>query len=92
VLAWFNKAYTLEMMGRMEGSLAAFDKVLGLDPGDASAMYCRARLLALLGRSDEALEQLKKVLELNPDSRGEAKEDVAFDKLRGDERFTKLVG
>jgi tetratricopeptide (TPR) repeat protein/tRNA A-37 threonylcarbamoyl transferase component Bud32 len=51
---------------RYEEARDAFDRILALNPGDASAHDGRANILVWLGRADEGLEEADRTIELEP--------------------------
>ena len=62
------------------------------EPDDAKARYELAEYQARLLDNASALHNLERAIELEPTYREKAKKSSAFDKLRDDTRFKKLVG
>jgi tetratricopeptide (TPR) repeat protein len=63
---WFNLAYLLEQVGRLDEAEAAFRRALALDARLDRAWYGLALVLIQNRRFDEAVEALKRNTELQP--------------------------
>ncbi len=64
-------ADTLARLGRMDGALAEYDRLLASDDGHTPAVRVRrATALVNLGRGDEALAEFRRAVEQAPDSVG----------------------
>ena len=63
-----DAALQLEVHGRKETALLAYEEALKLDASFAPALVHRAWLLENMGRASEALPLWKRVLELQPDA------------------------
>ena len=61
---WAGKAYTLQEAGRMDESLAAFDKALLINSGNYDAYMMKGRALKALGQNSEADEAYARAKEL----------------------------
>jgi tetratricopeptide (TPR) repeat protein len=59
---------------------------------DVVAHYGLAAAYAQKGKASQALESLRKAIELNPKNKGGAAQDKAFDSLRANPEFKRLVG
>jgi Tetratricopeptide repeat/Doubled CXXCH motif (Paired_CXXCH_1)/Cytochrome c554 and c-prime len=58
--------HTLEVLGRREDALHAFEEVLRVEPGRELAHRSSGRLLALLQRPDLARSEFQKTIAINP--------------------------
>src|SRR5208337_3672485 len=63
----FDIALDLTAKGQLEASVAAWKKVLEVDPGNAKAHNNLGRALLLQGSLAEAKTHLRKALEIDPD-------------------------
>jgi tetratricopeptide (TPR) repeat protein len=91
-LWWANRGIVLARSGRYEEALASCDKALELQPNDESGYYGKACCYVLQGDVELAIENLQQAINLNPDRcRREAKTNLDFDSIRGDERFQALI-
>jgi tetratricopeptide (TPR) repeat protein len=86
-----NHGLTLMRLNRPGEALAEFSTALTNDPEDAGARYGAAAALSALSRHDEALEQLRYAVFVDPEYAGEAAVDPAFDALRGNEEFNRIL-
>jgi hypothetical protein len=65
---------------------------LELDPNNANAFYNRARSKVKKSDIDSGLADLKKAIEIDKEEYIEsAKQDKAFESIRNDYRFKKLI-
>ncbi len=71
---------------------SVLDDGLRAHPESAAVQYAFACLAAVEGAGDEALEWLGKAIASKPAVREWARDDEDFEALRGDERFSALVG
>ena len=69
--------------GNPEGSLAAYEVAVKLDPSDAAAYLGRAEVLLATGQKNRAAEDLKKAAGLGEDERLKTKAKALLDALRG---------
>jgi tetratricopeptide (TPR) repeat protein len=91
-LWWANRGIVLARSGRYEEALASCDKALELQPNDESGYYGKACCYVLQGDVELAIANLQQAIHLNPDRcRREAKTNLDFDSIRGDERFQALI-
>ena len=65
--ALFLQGFDLQMLGRVEESIAAYEAYLASHPDAAQVHFNVGYALAGLGRCDQALEHLDRTLELHPD-------------------------
>jgi tetratricopeptide (TPR) repeat protein len=86
-----NHGLTLMRLNRPGDALAEFSTALTNDPEDAGARYGAAAALSALSRHDEALEQLRYAVFVDPEYAGEAAVDPAFDPLRGNDDFNRIL-
>ena len=63
---WFNLADALQHLGRKEGAIACYQRVLQLDPVYLGAEFRLAVLLGETGRTDAAIDRLRAVIAVNP--------------------------
>ena len=63
---YFNRGNLNIALGQHEEGLMDFDKVIELEPGNASAHYNRGNTLNSLGRYNEAIAAFDKAIELEP--------------------------
>lgn len=63
----FLKGFDLQMLGRLEEAVAAYEAYLSSHPGHAQVHFNAGHALARLGRCDEAVEHLERTLELRPE-------------------------
>ena len=92
---YFNKALIQKGLKRWSASLANFQKVLALKPGDTWSYYGIATIYADTDQTDPALNYLK--LALNTDSAGvkaQVQDDMGrhWSNLRSNARFQALIG
>ena len=66
--AWLKKANAMVIMGKLEESLAVYDKVIALDSENAGAMAKKGAVLEGLGRFNEAIEMFEKAMVIKPAS------------------------
>lgn len=66
-LAWMNKGFHLQSVGRYDEALHCFDKVLEIDPKNAQAYTMKGCSLDTLGAFEEAVEAFLAGLKLVPD-------------------------
>jgi len=64
---WFQKGYCLGELKRYEEAIASYDKVIGLQPDEATACYIRGIVLYLLRELEQAIASFDKAIELKPD-------------------------
>jgi superkiller protein 3 len=63
-LAWMNKGFHLQSLGRFEEGVKCFDEALELNPGNAHALTVRGCALDQLKKPKEAVDSFKKALEM----------------------------
>lgn len=88
---WAFRAAALQQADP-EGAREILLDGLHAHPESAGLQYGMACAEAVRGQTEDALGWLAKAIELRPDVRDWAREDSDFDSIRGDERFTSLVG
>jgi tetratricopeptide (TPR) repeat protein len=74
-----------------ERAIAAFGRIIALNPQDGTAHYNTACAYALMGQVEEACAWLEKAIALDGEHRQMARDDADFDGIREDERFKALV-
>jgi tetratricopeptide (TPR) repeat protein len=67
---WNNRGEVLSRLGRIQESLASFDRALELDPGFAPALFGKARVLYHGGRHSEAKQFVRRYFEASDGSDG----------------------
>ena len=65
--AYNNFGIALDVLGRLDESVATLEKAVRLKPNDASAHYNLGNALQRLGRLDESVASYERALALNPD-------------------------
>jgi tetratricopeptide (TPR) repeat protein len=88
VEAYTNRVVALWNNGDIEGGIAVVEQFIQLA---ADAYRKHALALVFKERDAEALGSLRRAIELDPSKREWAKEDPAFDRLRDDPEFQRLV-
>ena len=94
-----NLAVNLSHQGRHAEALRVMEQLETLDPDDPYADLHRAKIYANMGRRERALRYLKRALEgvegldtmHHIEFRQDIRIDPAFDGLRGDRRFARLL-
>jgi len=85
-------AATLAGMGRREEAIAWLERATALDPDDSQTLYNAACTWAQLGEIDRAFELLNLWLpKAGIEKRLWLRQDVDFEAIRGDPRFTDLL-
>lgn len=64
--AYYNRAFVLYRLGRVQEALADLDKVVQLAPNLPSAYYNRSVVLESLGHKSRAIADLQQALSLDP--------------------------
>ena len=90
--AWYNRGIALGNLGRYEEAIASYERAVEINPDYQDAWYNKACAYALQDKIDLAIENLEKAILLEPKNRNMANEDHAFDSIRQDYRFQKLIG
>jgi tetratricopeptide (TPR) repeat protein len=85
------KGSALWFLGKQEEANSYYDKVLAIDPNFYLSLYLKACNNAREGNKEEALKFLKKAIDSHPKLKRYAKNDDAFNSLKGDSRFRKLI-
>ncbi|MCD6453408.1 MAG: tetratricopeptide repeat protein [Dehalococcoidales bacterium] len=78
-------------IGRYEDAESAYDRVLRLKPNNPNILYNLACLDLLQGKTDNALGYLKRVIDKDEKFREIVKTNKAFNSVRDDPRFRRLV-
>jgi len=63
---WFNEGLALHDQGKLDEAIAAYDKVIELNPNLAQAWSNKGAALRLQGKYDEAIQALDKAIQINP--------------------------
>jgi tetratricopeptide (TPR) repeat protein len=80
--SWNNKGAALHQLGQFEEALKCYDKMLEIDPRDATALCNKGNVLRDLGRYEEAISCCDKALALDPQSKNAwLNKSGALDKL-----------
>lgn len=90
---YFNRALIEKGLRRFDASIADFNRVLALKPGDVWSYYGIATAYADAGNADKAIEYLKTAVNLDPQNvRDQMKDDLTrhFSRLQNDPRFKAL--
>jgi tetratricopeptide (TPR) repeat protein len=91
VMALHWKGSSLWFSGKQDEANSFYDKALAIDPNFYLSLYLKACNKARDGHTDDALKLLKKAITANPKIISYAKNDPAFNNLKGDIRFRKLI-
>ena len=86
--AWEALAKSLERTGRTKEAIAAFDKVLEIEPLKPETHLALARIFALLRQPDRAREHATLALSRDPAGANEILAELALDSGRRDEAVT----
>ncbi|WP_423925075.1 DUF1028 domain-containing protein [Candidatus Palauibacter sp.] len=78
--------------GDLEGAEALAREASRTSPGNDNVWVSLASMLLELGREDDAFEALERAVELNPGRRRTLPRDDAFEGVRDDPRFLRIVG
>lgn len=92
---YFNKALIQKGLKDWNDSLANFNKVLALKPGDTWSYYGIATVYADTDQTDQALQYLKLAIDTDPSGvKAQVQDDMNrhFSRLKDDPRFQALVG
>lgn len=92
---YFNKALIQKGLKDWNDSIANFNKVLALKPGDTWSYYGIATVYADTDQADQALQYLKLALDTDPSGvKAQVKDDMNrhFSRLKNDPRFQALIG
>ncbi len=81
---WSSLGYDLLNAGDLEGALAAYARVVELEPTRASAHYNLARIAARMGNKPKAIEHFVKAVELQGDYVERLDEDPDLRPLKDD--------
>lgn len=65
--ALYNKANSLDSLGRHEEAILYYDKVLEIDPSHADALFNKSVVLDNLGHKRDAAQSYRQFLALVPD-------------------------
>ena len=84
-------ASRFEREGKPKFALDQLDLAGEIFPKNAGVLYSKARILALQGDKKKAIDALTKALELGLKDPNRIKNEKAFETLKTDERFVKLV-
>jgi Flp pilus assembly protein TadD len=76
--------------GRLDLAIAAIEKALNIEPGQAMLRYNLACYLSLAGRKRQALRYLSQALAMDPVYREMVDDESDFDPLRSDPEFRAI--
>lgn len=91
---YFNRALVEKGLKKLDASIADFNRVLALKPGDTWSYYGIATDYADARSADKAIEYLKTAVSLDPSGvRAQMKDDLSrhFSRLQSDPRFQALL-
>ena len=74
------------------GAMAVAQAALALSPAADNIYVAMAQIHLLAGRKADALVALRTAVEMNPWNRGQLKRNAAFDALKSDPEFMRIVG
>lgn len=66
IQSWWEKGDALFVQGKYDEAVGCMDKVLEIDPNDATALANKGEALLYLGKYDEAIQSLDKAIKINP--------------------------
>jgi len=87
----FDYAISLLNTGEYEAAREHFDKLLKQDPKCDYVLYGLAALRCLTGHVEDSLRTLSEAIQANPALRFQARNDIDFQNLAEDPRFTELL-
>ncbi len=88
----YNKGAALMELERWDEALASFDRALEIKPDFAEAHYELACAYSYRDEPEKAVSALRRAIELEPKYRDMAKTGPAFENLRDNSEFRRLVG
>ena len=65
-IAWFNRGYTLDELGRFHEALQSINKAIEINSNDYQSFHLRGSILINLGRYEEAIQSTNKCIDINP--------------------------
>ena len=87
----YNRGITYTHLAKYDAAVADFNRCLHLRPDYPIPLYNLASLYLVRGETDEALIYLKEAISADKRYRDMARTSKAFDSIRGDPRFKKLI-
>lgn len=87
----YDYAVSLMNSGEYDGARTHLDKILKQHPKADYAVYGLAVLSCMTGKVEDALRYLSDAIKRNPMNRLQARNDVDFQNLSDDPRFTELL-
>lgn len=91
VLGLINTGLCYHYLKDYEKAISYYDKILETHPQHANTLYHKACSKALQNKFDESIDLLEQAIKLDLTFRVKARGDFDFDKMRGNDRFMKLV-
>lgn len=91
-LLCYEKGFSFYNSGRYNESSKCFEAGLLVEPGNIPMLISGARAFALDNNINESLSFLRKAVKLGFSDKQLILNDVAFAKIRGDQRFVRIVG
>ena len=91
VLGLINTGLCYHYLRDYEKAISYYDKILETYPQHANTLYHKACSKALQTKLDESIDLLEQAIKLDLTFRVKARGDIDFDKMRGNDRFMKLV-
>lgn len=88
--ALFNKGLTYELYGNMNEALKWYNKDLEIEDYEWT-YYGIASIYGRKGDVSNTIKYLRKAIEINPLVKDEAKKEVDFDPVRGNQEFDSLI-
>lgn len=92
VNAYFNRGLTYYSLNKNNEAILDYSKVIELYPKSVMAYYLRACSHSILGHKVNAIQDLTKAIQMNPEFRNNAKNAAAFDNVKNNPDFKKLIG
>jgi len=85
--------YTISLLntGEYDAAREHFDKLMKQDPKSDYVLYGLAALHCLTGHIEDSLRTLSEAIQANPALRFQARNDIDFQNLAEDPRFTELL-
>ncbi len=87
----YDYAISLMNSGDFDGARSNMEKIVKQNPEADFAFYGMALLDSLTNRAEDCLRNLGQAIRLNPANRFQARNDVDFQNMADDPRFTELL-
>lgn len=89
---YLGRGVALAKIGELGAAIADYDEAVRIKPDFAEAHYILACAYARSGKDDDAIAELETAIKLDAKYRDMARTDAAFDSLRDNPEFMKLLG